>query len=232
MVNVDTNFSARVVKRLADVEWRAAPKVSGVHRRLLDRITFHDDVARATSVVRYDANAKFPFHTHHGGEEYFVLDGHFCDKDGDHGPGTYIRNPCGSSHEPWTREDGCTIFVKLIQMHKDDPFVKTSFYDEAERQWERSADDPLLETSLLFKSPLTKEVVRLYRWQPGEASRPIVSPDGGMEIYVLSGHFTDKDGEYGDHTWLRLPVGFSFLPTIHAASMWYVRTGAFPVISC
>ena len=56
-----------------------------VHRRLLERNG--GDLARATSIVRYDAGAKFNSHTHALGEEILVLDGTLSDELGDYGPG-------------------------------------------------------------------------------------------------------------------------------------------------
>lgn len=70
----------------------------GVQRRMLERDG--KEVARATSIVRYAPGSAFSAHTHGGGEEYIVLDGVFSDEHGDFGPGTYVRNPVGSSHTP------------------------------------------------------------------------------------------------------------------------------------
>jgi hypothetical protein len=68
------------------------------------------EVARATSIVRYAPGSSFPTHRHELGEEIFVLDGDFHDEAGSHGPGTFIRNPPGSSHAPGS-VNGCTLFV-------------------------------------------------------------------------------------------------------------------------
>ena len=65
-----------------------------------------------TSVVRYEAGSEFPTHHHPGGEEIFVLDGVFSDEHGDYPAGTYLLNPDGTSHAPFSK-DGCTLFVKL-----------------------------------------------------------------------------------------------------------------------
>src|SRR6516165_7170873 len=52
-----------------------------------------DEVARATSVVRYAPKSRFSAHIHGGGEEFLVLDGVFQDEHGDFPVGSYIRNP-------------------------------------------------------------------------------------------------------------------------------------------
>lgn len=91
--------------------------MAGVDRRMLDRIG--NEVARATSIVRYAEGSAFSEHTHSGGEEFIVLEGVFQDEHGDYPAGTYVRNPVGTHHIP--RSDaGCTIFVKLWQFDPDD----------------------------------------------------------------------------------------------------------------
>ena len=99
---------------LAVVHGSAEPYVPspmpGVDRRPLDRIG--GEVARATSIVRYAPGSAFSPHTHRGGEEFFVISGTFSDEHGDFGPGSYVRNPPGSSHTP-SSLPGCEIFVKV-----------------------------------------------------------------------------------------------------------------------
>ena len=53
----------------------------GVNRFMLDRIG--DEKARATTIVEYKPNSKFPEHTHIGGEEFLVLEGTFKDQFGE-----------------------------------------------------------------------------------------------------------------------------------------------------
>jgi len=62
-----------------------------------------DEVARATSIVRYAAGSRFDEHVHHGGEEILVLDGVFSDEHGDYPAGSYLRNPPGTRHAPFSR---------------------------------------------------------------------------------------------------------------------------------
>jgi len=84
---------------------------------MLDRIG--DEVARATTIVRYAPNSHFSSHVHSGGEEFIVLEGVFQDEHGDFPAGSYVRNPPTSSHTPGS-EPGCVIFVKLWQYDLDD----------------------------------------------------------------------------------------------------------------
>ncbi len=99
-----------------DFEWRASP-LPGVERVLLDRVG--DEVAVATSLVRYAPGAQFDAHGHALGEEFIVLDGVFSDEHGDYPAGSYIRNPPGTAHTPHS-DPGCVIFVKLRQFDDDD----------------------------------------------------------------------------------------------------------------
>jgi hypothetical protein len=116
MADINSDFAQRVVVHSAQILWIASPIV-GVDRRMLDRIG--DEVARATSVVRYAPKSRFSAHVHGGGEEFLVLDGVFQDEHGDFPVGSYIRNPPTSSDTPGF-EIGCKIFVKLLQFDPTD----------------------------------------------------------------------------------------------------------------
>ncbi len=114
-VNINADYTQRVVLNHHDLPWIASP-AAGVERRLLERIG--DEVARATSIVRYQPGTRFPVHTHELGEEILVLDGVFSDEAGDYPAGTYLMNPPGSSHSPRS-ESGCMLFVKLRHLGPD-----------------------------------------------------------------------------------------------------------------
>ncbi len=47
-----------------------------------------------------------------------MLEGVFSDESGDYPAGTYIMNPPGSSHAPFS-DSGCTLFVKLRHLGPD-----------------------------------------------------------------------------------------------------------------
>jgi anti-sigma factor ChrR (cupin superfamily) len=96
-----------------DLPWEPSP-AQGVERRYLVR---DEALGSATSLVRYAPGASFPAHTHPGGEEIFVLEGTFADEHGQYPAGTYLRNPPGSRHHPYS-PDGCVIFVKLGHLGK------------------------------------------------------------------------------------------------------------------
>jgi quercetin dioxygenase-like cupin family protein len=94
-----------------DFVWHPSP-LAGVERVMLDRVG--DEVAVATSLVRYAPGASFDPHKHALGEEFIVLEGVFSDEHADYPAGSYIRNPPGTGHTPHS-DPGCVIFVKLRQ---------------------------------------------------------------------------------------------------------------------
>ena len=116
-MKINADFSRRVVIRPADYRWVPSP-MPGVERMMLDRIG--EEVARATSLVRYAPDSRFSRHVHGGGEEFFVLEGVFADEHAEYPRGTYVRNPIGTAHTPRVGPEGCTIFVKLHQFERDD----------------------------------------------------------------------------------------------------------------
>ena len=115
-MELNADFRKRVIVHSDQIDWVASP-MPGVDRRMLDRLG--DEVARATTIVRYAPQSQFSEHTHTGGEEFIVLDGVFQDEHGAYPAGTYVRNPPTTAHTPGAAE-GCTIFVKLWQFDMED----------------------------------------------------------------------------------------------------------------
>jgi anti-sigma factor ChrR (cupin superfamily) len=71
-MRINDDLTHPVIVQAAKLEWIPSP-AAGVDRRMLFRIG--DEVARATSIVRYAPGSAFPRHTHSGGEEIVVLEG-------------------------------------------------------------------------------------------------------------------------------------------------------------
>jgi anti-sigma factor ChrR (cupin superfamily) len=165
---------------------------------MLDRIG--EEVARATSIVRYAPGSHFSPHTHGGGEEFLVLDGVFQDEHGDYPTGSYVRNPPTTRHTPGS-DPGCTIFVKLWQF---DPNDRTQVRLSADSgAFVPVGGRPGVSALPLFED--ARERVRLERWVPGAA---IELPEpGGIELLVLDGGFTEGGEAFEVQSWLRLPVG-------------------------
>jgi hypothetical protein len=199
-LKLNADFSKRAVVHAATLEWTASP-VPGVVRRMLDRIG--DEVARATSIVRYAPRSFFPPHVHGGGEEFLVLDGVFQDEHGDFPAGSYVRNPPQSRHTPGSTP-GCTLFVKLWQFDPADRTHVVVNTNEAALHAVKERDG--VRASPLFRD--AREEVRLEQWDSGAAIE--VDPEGGLEVFVLAGGFREGGETYGTHSWLRLPIGAHF----------------------
>ncbi len=215
-MKINADFDVRVVLHADDIDWRASP-MPGVSRRPLDRIG--DELARATTIVRYAPGSKFSAHTHDGGEEFIVLDGVFQDEHGDFPAGSYIRNPPTSRHTPGS-DDGCTIFVKLWQFDADD-----RSYIRIDMNKIGAVPDqtrPGVKVSPLFKDQ--NEDVRLEHWDGGcEASFAVA---GGAEIFVLDGEIEESGDQLRRHSWARIPAGGTVsLKTDNQSAKIWIKSG-------
>jgi len=195
-MEINADFSQRVAVHAASLQWVSSP-IAGVERRMLDRIG--DEIARATSLVRYAAGSRFSPHTHGGGEEILVLDGVFQDECGDYPAGTYVRNPPISRHTPRSA-GGCILLVKLWQFNPADRReIKASTAGAAYAQ---AKGRPGVELLPLFHD--REEDVRL-EWWSGNADIELDVPDGA-ELLVLEGAFEEADERFEPLSWLRMPT--------------------------
>lgn len=215
-MDVNADFSSRAVVHAARLAWTPSP-TPGVERRMLDRLG--DEVARATSVVRYAPASQFPAHTHGGGEEFLVLDGVFSDETGDFPAGTYVRNPPGTRHAP-ASVPGCTILVKLWQFDPTDATPVRVGTDAI--SFRAVAERPRVEVIALHHDE--REDVRIERWPPDTAVATQLP--GGGEFLVLEGEFRERDECFEPMSWLRLPTGATLRATAGASGcrLW-VKTG-------
>ena len=215
-MNLNDDFSMRIVARAADAAWTPSPQ-PGVDRRMLDRVG--GEVARATSVVRYAPGSRFDRHVHAGGEEILVLDGVFSDESGDHAAGSYLRNPPGSAHAPFSHE-GCLLFVKLRQFAPDD--LVSVRCDTRSLPWRQGLVPGLSVMPLHSHDGVDTALVR---WAPNTRFNAHVHP-GGEEILVLEGVFSDDAGDYPAGTWLRSPRWSRHAPfTGPAGALIFVKVG-------
>ena len=214
-MRINADFQRPACVAVEAQAWIPSPQ-AGVERVMLDRIG--EEKARATSLVRYAPRSEFAPHAHPGGEEILVLDGVFS-ADGEHFPaGTYLRNPPGSAHRPYSVE-GARIFVKLWQMHPaQSAEVRVDTRDP--RRWEAQAQGavcPLYEDAL--------ESVRLLRLASGQ---PVL--DGavaGAEMLVLEGNLRWQSRVLAAGSWLRLPAGEHAEPVAGAeGACLYLKLGA------
>jgi anti-sigma factor ChrR (cupin superfamily) len=216
-MKINANFSERVVINTNEMSWTPSP-MPGVERKMLDRIG--EEIARATSLVRYAPNSHFSAHTHGGGEEFLVLEGEFNDAAGCYPAGTYVRNPLGSSHAPWAGAEGAIIFVKLHQFDLQD--AAHCVIQTREQAWYQGMV-PGLKVMPLHE--FGAEHVALVKWAPNTRFNPH-QHWGGEEILVLEGVFCDEHGVYPAGSWLRSPHLSKHQPfTGPEGALIYVKTG-------
>lgn len=215
-MKIAADFSHREIVHSASMPWLDSPMV-GVARRPLDRVG--DEVARATSVVRYAAGSQFSPHVHAGGEEFVVLDGVFQDEHGDYPAGSYIRNPPQSSHTPGS-EAGCVILVKLWQFQPEDRTPVRLNINEL-------ASLPHSHVKGVSVIPLftdKHEQVSVIDIQPNTHLE--LTPEGGAELFVLQGSVKEQQDTLIQHSWLRVPIGYPLsLKTTKVGAKIWVKTG-------
>ena len=218
-MNLNADFSERVVVHSAKAPWVASPMV-GVDRRMLDRIG--DEVARATSIVRYAPGSHFSAHTHTGGEEFIVLEGVFQDEHGDFPAGTYVRNPPTTSHTPGS-EEGCTIFVKLWQFDLED---RTQFRKDMAA--ELAASENGVARAELHRD--AREVVSYVSAEAGSDFSEVAA--GGIEVLVLDGSLEEGGDVLETGSWLRLPEGVELEAKAGTGgAKFWMKTGHLPFAS-
>ena len=197
MPDINSDFEQRIVLHTGKMPWVASP-VAGVDRRMLDRLG--DEVARATSIVRYAPDSRFSPHVHSGGEEFLVLDGVFEDEHGQYPRGSYVRNPPTSRHTPGSTP-GCIIFVKLWQFDLEDrdqlrvninePGISTITHQDR-------TTIPLFEDK--------REMVCIEQLRPGATLN--LDCKGGAEFLVLEGSLMESGEWLRQDSWCRLPDGY------------------------
>ncbi|HEX7928998.1 MAG TPA: cupin domain-containing protein [bacterium] len=203
----------------AALPWVPSPEV-GVERRMLERSG--GEVAIATSIVRYAAGSRFRSHAHGLGEEFLVLEGTFSDQHGHYPAGTYVRNPPGSAHAPFS-DPGCTIFVKLRQMADDEPELLRVF--PGQRVWEAMAAAGCAQ-AVLYENLRIR--VTLLQMQPG-AVLPPWRPRGGVEGLLVSGEIALGEGEaLTAWDWWRQPAGMSAPILARSAALLWLKQGHLP----
>ncbi|AIS57855.1 cupin domain-containing protein [Vibrio coralliilyticus] len=216
---LNMNFAQRVVIDTESMPWVASP-AKGVWRKPLEREDAES--GHTTSVVRYDAGSRFNTHPHPMGEEIFVLEGIFSDEQGDYPAGTYLRNPPGSQHAPFS-DQGCTILVKLNQFdERDSASIRVNTHTQA---WLPGIGG--LEVMALHE--FEHEHVALVKWPEGERFQPH-RHFGGEEIFVLSGEFADEHGRYPKGSWLRSPHMSEHFPFVEQETIILVKTGHLPLL--
>lgn len=220
--NLNADLTEHVVMRSGQMDWQPSPSPTVWRKRF-----YRDGPAEAgivTSLVRYDAGSDFPTHHHPDGEEIFVLDGVFSDEYGDYPAGTYLLNPDGTSHAPFSKE-GCTLFVKLRQYKgegRTQAEMNTNVLD-----WQPRNDKGIWQKPL-YRQGGFREWTMLLKLDPG-AEGPRHDHPNGEEVFVIDGEFSDEFGTYPAGTWTRSPPGSSHKVTSEKGAILYVRFGGLEI---
>ncbi|WP_340118002.1 cupin domain-containing protein [Pelagibius sp. 7325] len=216
---LNSDFSRPAAMETAAMEWQASPSPT-VWRKRLDLVD--GEFSRVTSVVRYDANSAFHEHGHPQGEEILVLDGVFSDEHGDYPAGTFLLNPQGFRHAPFSKE-GCIIFVKLCQYIGEDRAHVV--IDTAHGDWQATA--PGVEILPLYRDDHYPEDICMLRLAAG-IPLPAAAVDAnaapkGLEIFVVSGALEEDGKRHGRGAWLREPRGTERRFTATADTTLYLK---------
>ena len=223
---INGDLSIRAVADTERMEW--VPSPSGAVWRKRMHLVGSPESGQVTSVVRYEPDSSFPAHDHPEGEEILVLDGVFSDEHGDWPAGTYLLNPQGFRHAPYSRP-GCLLLVKLRQFPgRDRKHVVVNSHD---LDW-RVGETPGIYVKPLYQQAGYVDETRLERWD-ADIALPAVSYPQGAELFVLDGEFSDEEGSYSKGSWLRLPERAGHRPRttegctlyIKASGLRYLRSG-------
>lgn len=218
--SINGDLSVRVVVDTRTMEWSPSPSGAVWRKRL--HLVGPPESGQVTSVVRYEPESSFPPHDHPGGEEILVLDGVFSDEHGDWQAGTFLLNPEGFRHTPFSRE-GCLLFVKLRQFPGCDR--RHVVLDTGAMRWQSTGKNGL-SVKPLYVQPGYSDSVRLERWTPG-STVPARTYDQGAELFVIEGSFTDDSDAHAAGTWLRMPTRSSHHAGTAEGCVLYVKEGGF-----
>lgn len=213
-ITLNMDFSKAVCSLPDEQQWLKSP-ADGVSRMPLEREAAES--GHTTSFVKFYPGSFFPPHQHPFGEEIYVLDGTFSDENGDYPAGTYIRNPPGSHHKPFTR-DGCILFVKLDQFQAGDTEHIVSRLED--RQWQPGIGNLKVISLHTFNAESTALV-----WWPENEIFQKHNHWGGEEIVVIKGTFIDEHGEYPQGSWIRSPHMSKHFPRVEEETLILVKVG-------
>ena len=197
-MKLNADLTQRAFANIHELEWESSPSI-GVDRLRLERDDDNPPVERVTTIVRFAPQSSFSGHVHGGGEEFYVLEGVFSDQHADYPAGYYVRNPKGTGHAPHSYE-GCTILVKLWQMHPEDQEqIAINTHDVS--LWKDNGDGSF--NLSLFSADY--EQVDMSRWPSGYEMD--VENSAGVEYFILNGELRINDESYQQGSWLRYPAG-------------------------
>jgi len=217
---INGDLSLRAVADTRRMEWMPSPSGSVWRKRV--HLVGPPESGQVTSIVRYEPRSTFPAHDHPDGEEILVLDGVFSDEHGDWPAGTFLLNPEGFRHRPFSAP-GCVLFVKLRQFQGRER--RHVCIDTNALTWQ-SSDIAGVTCKTLYEQSGFSDVVQLERWAPG-SNRGVARFEHGVEFFVLEGDFADEEGSYEAGCWLRLPAGACqrCLQCVRGCTLYVKRAG-------
>ena len=215
---LNAGLSERAVCDTNDMDWQPSP-VDGVWRKRLELISTVES-GHVTSLVRFDGGARFPAHDHPDGEEILVFDGTFSDEFGDHPKGTFMLNPEGTRHEPYSKL-GCLLLVKLRQY--PGAAREAVRIDTLSAPW-RETEYPGSSQLMLYEDEAHPEAICLFRMSPG-CNVPEHNHPGGEELFVLEGGLEDQYGRYAEGCWGRSPAGSHHWVKSESGCLVYAKLG-------
>lgn len=216
---INGDLAVRVAVDTAAMEWTPSPSRTVFRKRV--HLVGPVESGQVTSVVRYEPRSTFHVHEHPDGEEILVLDGVFSDEHGDWPAGTYLLNPEGFRHAPFSR-DGCVLFVKLRQ-YPGRTREHVALRSES-MPWEPVRAGVAVRR--LYSQTGFLDSMRLERWEPGARLGRLAYPSGA-ELFVLEGSFADAAGAFARGAWLRLPRGTTHSPSTSEGCVLYIKEGGF-----
>jgi anti-sigma factor ChrR (cupin superfamily) len=217
--SINGDLAVRVAVDTAAMEWTPSPSRTVWRKRV--HLVGPVESGQVTSVVRYEPRSTFHGHDHPDGEEILVLDGVFSDEHGDWPAGTYLLNPEGFRHAPFSRA-GCVLFVKLRQFPgrtREHVALRTESLP-----WEPARAGVAVRR--LYSQAGFLDSVRLERWERG-AQLGRIDYASGAELFVLEGSFRDAGGAFARGAWLRLPRGAAHSPSTDEGCVLYIKEGGF-----
>jgi anti-sigma factor ChrR (cupin superfamily) len=213
------DISVRVAVHTKSMPWSESPSGTVWRKRL--HLVGPTESGQVTSVVHFQEHSRFPAHDHPDGEEILVLSGVFSDEYGDWPAGSYLLNPEGFRHAPYSRS-GCLLFVKLRQYPgKERNHVAVNTLTMS---WEPVGAG--CERKVLYAQSGYQDTTRLERWSADSALGEMAYPSGA-ELFVIDGSFEDEHGRYEALTWIRLPQHFTHRPATHEGCVLYFKEGGF-----
>ena len=219
--SINGDLSIRVAVDTTRMPWTSSP--SGTVWRKRVHLVGAAESGQVTSVVRYEPRSSFPAHDHPGGEEILVLDGVFSDEHGDWPAGTFLLNPEGFRHTPFSTP-GCLLFVKLRQFAGRDR--KHVAIDTNALSWAPMSISGVAEKRLYRQHGFSDRML-LERWAP-DTDRGTTSYPQGAELFVLEGEFVDEAGTYAAGCWLRFPAHSRHRPRTATGCTLYVKKSGLP----